>query len=261
MRSPENEGVFLYLLSHAGSDKNAMAEMMVISCPDCATKMKVPESTLGKKLRCKSCQQVFTSKLPETAPAVKEQKKAPSPKSKEPPKPPPKVEAPLKFKEDEDEEDTKNPYGMKEVEEGTRCPQCANLMESEESYICLNCGFNTRTRTEMKKRRIKEITGQDKFLWLLPGILCCVAILAMIGYWCFHHFALPGIIWEKWDEISAKHPTRAKALADEALEGGWYLHASIELWMAIIFAFLSVAAGRFAVKRLIMNPNPPEVEL
>src|SRR5262245_32857778 len=104
-----------------------MAEMMVISCPDCGTRMKVPEATIGKKLRCKSCEKIFVAKLPEKSPAIVEQKKAPPPKPKVDSKKPPPPSAPMKFK-DEEEEDTKDPYSMKQVEEGTRCPQCAALM-------------------------------------------------------------------------------------------------------------------------------------
>ena len=42
-------------------------ETMVISCPECGTKMKVPESTFGKKVRCKKCEQVFAVRPPRKA--------------------------------------------------------------------------------------------------------------------------------------------------------------------------------------------------
>jgi hypothetical protein len=74
---------------------------------------------------------------------------------------------------------------------------------------------------------------------------------------------MPSSIWEKWDELSETLPSRAKVVADDAIEG-WgavFFHPAIELWMLITFAFMSYYAGRFAVKRLILHPNPPEVEI
>src|SRR5262249_48404872 len=106
-------------------------------------------------------------------------------------------------------------------------------------------------------------TGGDKFLWLLPGILCVLAIFMMIGYWFFHHFALPEIIIDRWDEMlkNARDDRRA-ALDDEnmpflsTLFRPWF-----ELWLAIAFGFLSFFAAKFAFKRLVLHPQPPEIEL
>jgi len=111
-------------------------------------------------------------------------------------------------------------------------------------------------------RKIKPTTGGDKFLWLLPGILCILAIFLMIGYWFFHHFALPDMIIDRWDELLDQHrDDRREALGDDAAPWfGMFFTPAIELWMAIAFAGAGFFAAKFAVKRLILHPNPPEIE-
>src|SRR5262249_8889096 len=101
----------------------------------------------------------------------------------------------------EDAEDDGKAYGVTDDKLGYRCPQCAAAIESEDAIICLNCGFTTQSRAQSRTRKIKETTGGDKFLWLLPGILCVVGIMMMIGYWFFHHFAMPDLIIDRWDEL------------------------------------------------------------
>jgi predicted Zn finger-like uncharacterized protein len=236
------------------------------TCPECKTKIKVPDSMLGKKIRCKECKHVFVVALPEKSKAITAEKKAAPIKAKPaeakkppPPPPPPKVQE----EDDDSPGGNKNPYGVLAGGETYRCPQCATEMESEDAIVCLNCGFNTRTRIQGETRKLKDVTGNDKFLWLLPGILCVVGILFLIGYWCFHHFALPGIVYgDEWDKALDKNPTRTKALGEESLP--WttmFFHPAIELWMGLMFAFASFKLGKFAYNRLVVNPEPPEVVL
>src|SRR5207302_3806147 len=97
------------------------------------------------------------------APAEKK-KAAPAPASakKQPAKAPPpaeeKSEAPMKFAEEE--EDDGQAYGMGADDVAAyRCPQCAAEMAGPEATVCLECGFNTQTRTSARKRKLKEITG------------------------------------------------------------------------------------------------------
>jgi len=258
-------------------------ETMVISCPECGTKMKVPESTFGKKVRCKKCEQVFPVRPPRKAAAVEDDEEEPKPappravKSAKdvkppppkpgkgdkpaPPKPPPPPAKPTTVP-GEDAEDDGKAYGVTDDKLGYRCPQCASEMPSEDAKICLNCGFNTLTRAQARTRRVKETTGGDKFLWLLPGILSVLAILLMIGYWFFHHYALPDMVVDRWDDMLtiAKDDRRA-ALDDENMPWhSMFFRPWFELWMGISFGFLSFFAVKFAVKRLILHPNPPEVE-
>src|SRR5262245_43044783 len=176
-------------------------ETMVITCPECSTKIKVPEAAIGKKIRCKSCEHVFVVTVPKKAPAPAEREgiKKPgatsrpgkssegprAPKAADPPAPP--KAPPIPVAGDADEAEGKS-YGVADTDLTPRCPQCAAEMESEEAIICLNCGFNLKTREILARRKVKEMTGGDRFLWLLPGILCTLGIIIMISYWCYHHF-------------------------------------------------------------------------
>ena len=80
----------------------------------------------------------------------------------------------------------------------------------------------------------------DHFLWLLPGILCVLFIILTII----------------WDIVYCLN-------ASDWFEGAWYeflAHQSIKLWMCIISIFMMVPALTFAIKRLIINNQPPEIE-
>src|SRR5689334_22316456 len=102
--------------SNLGSEHAAMAGTITITCPECETTMKVSADVEGKKVRCKSCKQVFVAggKKPaavakgaikkavkggDSKPAAKE---SPKP-AKEPPKPAP--EEPKKPDLDDDDGD------------------------------------------------------------------------------------------------------------------------------------------------------------
>jgi hypothetical protein len=80
-------------------------------------------------------------------------------------------------------------------------------------------------------------------MWVLPGILCIVAILALIG----------GIIY-LWTGMP--DPENPK-LKDE-----WWISfiRPAQVWGSFLAGFLIWGAGMFAVYRLIMHPTPPEKE-
>src|SRR5437870_3131869 len=115
------------------------APTMVISCPQCKKPMKVPVTFLGKKVKCPACDNAFKV----TGPSGIQTKPTPGKKGA-----PAKPGAPAS-RNDEDEEDS-NPYQLTTLEETPRCPHCAKEMESPEAVICLHCGFNTRTRTQLE---------------------------------------------------------------------------------------------------------------
>lgn len=237
-----------------------MATTLVLTCPECKTKIRVPEAAIGKKIRCKACEHVFPVKAPaKSAEAVQEKKGPPPAASKPAPqsqKPQPAV---MKYADDED--DDGKSYGLTTDDLGHRCPQCAEEMESPEAVVCLNCGFNTQTRSNLKRRKIKDVTPQDRFQWKLPGILSAVGAVLLIGYWFFHHFALPDMCWDGFSEV-AEEVGRADLVKHEAAPWTAYLfHPGIELWILIMIVFADYYLGKIAVYRLITHPDPPEVEV
>ncbi len=206
-----------------------MAEAITIVCPECDKKITVPAAAVGKKVRCKSCQNVFAVKAPTTKPAgskVAAAKKPPAPKAK--PKP-----------TDEDEEDNA-PIGVTALDTAPRCPNCANEMESEEAVICLTCGYNTRTRLQAKTIAVEDVTRMTWFLWLLPGILCAIFFLILITFAILYQ-----IFIEKMIDVDA-----------------WYAFVAapfFKIWFVWApTTFVNVGLVTFAVRRLILNPKPPE---
>jgi hypothetical protein len=212
-----------------------MATTILIRCPECDRQIKAPDSVLGKKVRCKYCQAAFVArKGPDKPPAGK------SAKPSKPSKPPAGKPAHAQV----DEEEDANPYGVTDMDFAARCPNCANEMESEDAIICLHCGYNTVTRQQAKTRKVHDTTAGEWFLWLLPGIACALAVLALIGFDVWYLM--------KIDEMVDKE------------NDSWYIAmwavGGIKLWIVIMSLFAIYLAGKFAIRRLILHPKPPEVE-
>jgi hypothetical protein len=214
-----------------------MPSTIVVNCPDCDKEMKVPAELEGKKIRCKVCGETFVVRAPRKA--AKVAKKAEAPKVvRAKPKAPAKPAKPAPS--GHDDEEGSNPYGVTEESMAARCPHCAGEMESEDAIICLHCGYNTMTRERINPTMTIEHTPADWILWLLPAILCILLILGCIGCIVFLFVWLNDII--------------------EAYKNEWWAFAprSFQLWGTIFNLFLIFFAGRFAIKRLIFNPRPPE---
>ncbi len=233
-----------------------MAGAIATACPKCGRKVTVRAELEGKKIRCKECQAVY----PVTVAASAGKAASPQKNKGQAKKAAPGTSASAG--------DDSNPYGITGAVESYRCPVCANEMESPEAIICLNCGFNTQTREANRTRKILDTTGEDRFMWLLPGILCIVAVFVMLLVWVLYHFALPHWIFgDKWDKVLDRpeiNGSRNKAAFDDALgEDSWLsilFHYGVEVWVVVGFLFLSFLCIKFAIKRLILNPNPPERE-
>jgi DNA-directed RNA polymerase subunit RPC12/RpoP len=202
-----------------------MAATIVIVCPECKRQNKGPAELQGKKVRCKACGHTFVIKPTAT------DKAAPAPKAVKTKKSVPKAD------HHDDEYGGKNPYQLTDVVLAPRCPQCAHEMESESAVICLNCGYNTQTRVRMKTVKTYAHTPIDWIIWLAPGVLCALLVLGLIGTVCF--------IW-----IPAGFPK----LAGDA----WWGHFSVQIYGSVFSLGVGWIAGKFAFKRLIMNPRPPE---
>jgi len=211
-----------------------MSTTIPIICPHCKKASKGPSELMGKKIRCKSCREIFT--------VEKVKQAAPKRSSAKPAKPAKEEEAPvLAIADDEEDEGVARPYAVTDLDLTPRCPHCANEME-EGAIICIHCGYNTHTRERFFTRKVIEHTGMDIFLWLLPGILCVIVVLICIA----------GIVyaWVKFDD----HYNDNK---DE-----WWVGAVFgmfaKIYSSVIELFIIYLAGRFAIKRLILHPTPPE---
>ena len=239
-----------------------MPATITIACPECDKQMKAPAAAEGKKVRCKACGATFVAVVEldevdevdevEEVPVRKPAKKAPPPPARKAPAPPPaappaKKGAPAAPSSKQAEEDEDNPYGLTYEDLSARCPECANLMASEDAKVCLYCGFNTETRERSRTRKVKEQTGLDVFLWLLPGILSALAVVLMVA-WIIIHWG-PLINWLGLDPEKDKETWIFMAVA---------LYTKI--WTTVILAFLIFNAGYFAIKRLAINYTPPEIE-
>jgi DNA-directed RNA polymerase subunit RPC12/RpoP len=231
-----------------------MAATIVITCPKCKKQLKGPAGFVGKSVRCKSCSHNFIVKAPEAeAPKAAEKKKAApveasvydfandpgagkkkagrAPKAEElKPVEPPRFTG--------DAGDSMNPYVMKSAEElVARCPQCAKDFESPDQVICLHCGYNTDTQRRLTMVKVVGTSPLEHVMWLLPGIMCVILLLAAVGFTCFLWLAL-----ERYDK-------EGKAI--------WWVFPS-QVWGSVFCGFIAYYSAWFAIRRLISEPTPPE---
>jgi predicted Zn finger-like uncharacterized protein len=212
-------------------------DIFAVTCPECDKRLKVRADLAGKKIRCKDCGHAFVAKAP---PAPKKQPEARKPADvvKAPagkaPASPPKSPADAEF-------DDRNPYGITTLDLTPRCPHCAAELESEDVVLCISCGYNLETREHMRMVKTVETTGEDQFLWLLPGIACVVGILFLIVTDAFWLWILPAMVED--DDVF------------------WILvWPPVTLWLIIASLFAMFFMGRFAIRRLILAPTAPEKE-
>lgn len=203
-----------------------MADTLTIGCPECGKQFKVPATAVGKKVRCKTCGEIIPvsggSAGGDPAAAGKKAGKAAPHASG-------------------DLDDDGKPYGLTDTVLGARCPECAYDMK-EGDVICLKCGYNTQTRIRAGFKKTVDITGLDIFLWLLPAILCALVVIGLL-------------VWDilylvKGDDWFSK-------------DGDFFFlrWGFLKLWSIIISLFVMFFGGKFAIKRLIYEPKPPEVEI
>jgi predicted Zn finger-like uncharacterized protein len=199
-----------------------MAATIIVACPECHKQIKAAADLLGKKVRCKACGHSFTAKAG----------------------PPPKAAAnpgkPRPAKKAADDDEDANPYGVEALDLAPRCPNCANEMESAEAIICLYCGYNTQTRVQGQTQKLHDITGMDWFLWLLPGIACVLAIIVLVVLDVLYCIYAEDWTKDQWYEFTS--------------------HLGIKLWVSVMVVFACWLAGKFAFKRLVLNPHPPEIQ-
>jgi hypothetical protein len=221
-----------------------MVSKMIITCTGCGKKIEGPVSLQGKKIRCKVCATVFTVPAAgaKSAPAEAKARIAEEVLDVQPVPEEKKEEAPvIALMQDDEDADGKNPYGVTDHKFAPRCPHCANDMD-EGDVVCLHCGYNIETRERFRTVKTIEHTGLDWTLWLAPGILCVIADFILLG--CIILF---------W--------TLFPWLQNVKFKDDWYGDVFgfwAQIWGTVICLFLMFFAGRFAIKRLIMHPRPPE---
>lgn len=129
-------------------------------------------------------------------------------------------------------------YGIKPLDETVRCAFCANDLE-EGQVVCLKCGYNMQTRERHGVKVLHVQSGGDYFLWHLPAGLCVLVIMLCI--------AAIVIIWTGTPDLGS--------LGEWVQQWRWGA-----VYSTFFLAFIIYISGRFAVKRHIYNPHPPEVE-
>ena len=222
-----------------------MAATIVITCPECAKQIKAPADLEGKKIRCKGCGNTFVVRA--SAPDEDEDTPAAKPAKKKPPAPapakaPPKPKAKAPKSGSDEEEDNPNPYDMTYESLAPRCPHCAGELESEDAVVCLHCGYNRQTRGRHATTKTIQHNWLDWTLWLGPGIFCVLLFFGMIGAIVFILTSLTPII------------------EDAIKEGAWWAFAprAMQLWGVVFSLAIMFFCARFAIKRLIFRPRPPE---
>jgi DNA-directed RNA polymerase subunit RPC12/RpoP len=218
-----------------------MATTIAISCPKCEKQINAPAELAGKKIRCKECLYVFVVKAPPAPKGggkpAKGAKEAAAGKPGKAAKPAAKGPAP------DDDEEGSTPYQVTQTSLLPHCAYCAKEMEYDGQVVCIHCGYNHRTRERVPMKKTYETTGGQQFMWLLPGILCALGVLAMIGIIVVFFAVFPRIE------------------ADNDQEW-WSIFFGLwaRLWGAVICLFAGFFLARFAVKRLILNATAPERE-
>jgi hypothetical protein len=235
-----------------------MAATMIITCPKCKKQLKGSEAFLGKNVRCKSCAHRFVvesagspnapaagSPSKSTAPVEKSMydfdpgsgAKAKSGYSKSEPKPE-SLHAPMKVSAGPGDSASGIPYSIRAADDiAPRCPQCAHDFESREQVICLQCGYNRQTNRRLITVKTIETSSTERFTWLLPGFVCAGVVFVCL--------ILVGLLWFAISRFDT-----------DGTESGWVF--PLQIWGSIICAFISWYCGRFAFKRLVKNPVPPE---
>jgi ribosomal protein S27E len=240
-----------------------MADTITLRCPNCDGALMLPAAAAGKRIKCKHCSEAITvpesSAKPMAAKPVVMKPVAAKPKPVAPPPPPPPPppanENTFKLKEDDDDEDetNPNPYGMIKEVDVPRCPHCATELDPPDTKVCLNCGYDLTTRTKHKTKKVYETTGQDKFQYWLPAFVWIVVLLVLIIFtiacWVNMEDWMTGGFLDKEE----KHPGTLKTT--------FYVGPDcFNVNMTILLFVFGWFGVRTIVHRLILKPNPDEVE-
>lgn len=133
-----------------------MADVLDVACPKCKKTLKVPSQFVGKRVKCRGCQEAFEVQTPP----------GPNPDQQR-----------TTWDEGDDEA---APLKIIQESDIPRCPHCAKELDPPDAIICLNCGFNNRTRVRVETKRVYEATVGEWVSHLFPGVGSFIAIVTIL---------------------------------------------------------------------------------
>lgn len=204
-----------------------MSHPVTISCTKCSKEYKVEAKILGASVKCKACGDSFIAAISS-------------------PMPQPQL-SPTPSQNDEDEESGRvgKAYGIVLESESAKCPNCAKELTNAKAIICVFCGFNSRTRTWNRTKKLVDRTPTDYILWHLPAIASSIIVVVSIIMLAIYFWKVPG-----W----------ADANPNDTLP--WLLNLLfVRIYMTIMVLYVVWKLGLYAVKRFVYFPHPPEVEI
>lgn len=208
----------------------------IITCPACTKKFKGKEGLEGKRIKCPLCATPFVVTAEQVKAGAAAQAKGGAPAGGQAKPDMAKHQRVSWNKEDDDNRG----YKLGEFDLRPRCPNCANLMESEEAVVCVFCGYNTQTRTWGKTIKTTGITGGQHFVYLLPGLIFLFLLITSIVGLLYFCLELPPLVVGTW---------------------AWFFdHESMRMWIIGLSLAFMYAFGWLAVRRLMLNPKPKEIE-
>ena len=211
-----------------------MADVPVVTCPECTKKFRPKTDVSGKKIKCPFCKESFVVPVRDSADdkGTPDAVKAGPPKDGQP--------APTVTAAPDDPDNDVDPYGVKQVELVPRCPNCTQEM-GEHDTICLACGYNTMTRQWGKTEKTKGVTLGRHIIWLLPPIGSAIFTLVSIICLLILYTMLPNWVAEHWSDF----------LDSEA----------VRMWTTLIFIGLFWMAGMYCFYKFVVKPKPDEIML
>lgn len=196
-----------------------MPATLQAACPTCNKSIKATMDLVGKKVRCKGCGHVYPIATNGNGPLS-----SPTLKTRRDPL----EDTPAHGAYDLIDEDQDKP----------RCPHCGHTLSSSGAALCVHCGFNLQTRQRLHTRKIVETSAVSRVGWLLPGFLALVGVFALLAADLFCWYELPSRV------------------AGTQVE--WLGAQGTRVWLLVLSAFLIAVLARFAFRRLVLQPIPPE---
>lgn len=157
---------------------------IAVTCPGCAAKMKAPDATAGKKIKCPKCQGAITVPMPLDEPAFEVVENEPA---KKPPQPAakPKVKADVEVDDEEDEKPKKKPVKAvveedeDERDEKPRKKRKATAVEDDD---------DDEDEEKPKKKKKKQAEGGTALARNIVGGVVLVILLGVVGFVYYDKF-------------------------------------------------------------------------